>query len=411
MSVLAARILGGESFGKYAIVQNTLLTVAGVVQLGITYSATKHIAEFRTVDPAKAGRIVAVCTIMVPSLGLLGALLTACAAPLIASRALGSPVLAWPIAIGSAYVLFNASNSYQVGAFIGLERYKSMVMPGVLSAVAGIAAIALGCRLGGLYGAVGALSLSAAVRWLVHRRALAKALLSLGIIVRFERLFEEARVLADFAIPAAISGYILMPSTWLAYSFLVRQHDGYLEMAVFSVAQTVRTMVMVAPLLMNSVGLSILNNVLRGSVSTAYGSVRKMNFLVITTVATIAAIIVAICGRFILHCFGKGYDDRAYVVLSIMLLSAVVESAFLALYQHLQANCRMWTALFTVAVPWQFAFLVSAYSLIPHLGAAGLAWSYLIGVATALVCTIIVLSATPNTLTNRHKYQLRQFMC
>ncbi len=49
----------------------------------------------------------------------------------------------------------------------------------------------------------------------------------------------------------------------------------------------------------------------------------------------------------------------------------------------------MWLALFTIAIPWQTAFVASAFFLIPRFGAAGLAGAYLAGMSVALIATAI----------------------
>ena len=51
-----------------------------------------------------------------------------------------------------------------------------------------------------------------------------------------------------------------MPMIWLANSFLVRQPGGYGEMALYSAANNLRILVLFLPNVMNSVGLSVLNN-------------------------------------------------------------------------------------------------------------------------------------------------------
>lgn len=390
VTIIVARLLGKLSFGQYAMVQSTLMTVSGLAQLGVSYSATKHIAEFRSVDRVKTGRIVGLCSIVCPGLGILGALAIAVSAHILALHALNSPQLTLPLILGAAFVLFTATNSYQTGALVGLEQYRCLVSPGAISTAVTIVLVAAGSLVRGLNGAVAGVSAGAALRCLLHHRVLAQALKRLDIPVRYDHLRQEAYIFYDFAIPAAIAGYILMPSAWLANSLLVRQENGYAHMAAYSAAQTFRTAVMVLPYLMNSVGLSILNNVRRAAGSRAYKEVRKMNVLVFTALTGAVAAGFALCGRFLLAWFGKGYGEAAYPVLLILLASTVFEATFLALYQSVQASSRMWASLIAISIPWQAAFLFSSYHLIPRMGAVGLAWAYLMGIATALACTALL---------------------
>ena len=57
-AVVVARFLGKEGFGKLGIVQQALSTLGWFAGLGMGYTATKYIAEFRAKDPAKAGRVI-----------------------------------------------------------------------------------------------------------------------------------------------------------------------------------------------------------------------------------------------------------------------------------------------------------------------------------------------------------------
>lgn len=389
ITILVARLLGKLGFGQYAMVQSTLMTVSGLAQLGVSYSATKHIAEFRSVDRVKTGRIVGLCSIICPGLGLLGALVIGLSSHLLAVNALKSPQLTLPLILGAGFVLFNATNTYQTGALVGLEQYRALVSPGGISAGITVVLVAAGSLLWSLNGAIAGVSTGAAVRCYLHHRALANALRKMHIPVRYDHLREEAHILYDFAIPAAIAGYILMPSAWFANSLLVRQENGYAQMAAYSAALSLRTIVMFLPYLINAVGLSILNNVRRAA-GSSYDAVQRMNVLVITGVAAVAATSLGLLGKLLLSLFGKGYSETAYYVLLVLLGAAILESCQIAIYQTVQSRSWMWSSLVAITIPYQLAFLGSAYYLIPRYGAIGLALATALGFTVALACTASV---------------------
>ncbi len=193
------------------MVQSTLMTVSGLAQMGVAYAATKHIAEFRSIDREKTGRIIGLCSIICPALGLAGALMIALAAHILAINLLKSPQLTLPLVFGAIFVLFNAANAYQMGTLIGLEQYRALITPGVASTVATIAMVITGSLIGGLNGAVAGLSAGMAGRCVLHHRTLSQALDRLGIRVRYEHLREELHIFYDFAIPAALAGYLILP--------------------------------------------------------------------------------------------------------------------------------------------------------------------------------------------------------
>ncbi len=160
-SVVVARLLGQIAFGQYAIVLTTLMSVAVLAQTGLAFAATKYIAEFRTVDPARTGRILGLCAIFGPVVAVVFALSMAIAAPWVARPVLGSQSLAVPLAVGAVFVIFYAANSYQVGALTGLERYRALAAPAAVCTLLTIVFVALGAKYGGVTGAIAGLSLAA----------------------------------------------------------------------------------------------------------------------------------------------------------------------------------------------------------------------------------------------------------
>ena len=64
VNVIIARILMKQSFGEYAMVQVTVLTMATMAQLATGFTASKYLAEYRSSCPERAGRVMGVCTIV-----------------------------------------------------------------------------------------------------------------------------------------------------------------------------------------------------------------------------------------------------------------------------------------------------------------------------------------------------------
>ena len=63
-SVIAANLLGRQTFGEYAMVQSTVVSLALIAQFAIPYTTTKYLAEFRAQDPERAGRILGMLSIL-----------------------------------------------------------------------------------------------------------------------------------------------------------------------------------------------------------------------------------------------------------------------------------------------------------------------------------------------------------
>jgi len=61
-NVIIANLLGREIFGEYGMIQSTLLTVSGIAQVATGITATKYVAEYRSTDKEKTGRILGLCS-------------------------------------------------------------------------------------------------------------------------------------------------------------------------------------------------------------------------------------------------------------------------------------------------------------------------------------------------------------
>ena len=64
VNLLLANLWGLELFGRYAIVQSTLASLSALAPPTTGATAIKYTAELRTRDPARAGRILGLCSVV-----------------------------------------------------------------------------------------------------------------------------------------------------------------------------------------------------------------------------------------------------------------------------------------------------------------------------------------------------------
>src|SRR5690242_2807203 len=68
-AILLARILGRHDFGALGLAQGTISMFGIFAGCGTSLTATKHIAELRAEQPARAARILGLCTIVACAFG------------------------------------------------------------------------------------------------------------------------------------------------------------------------------------------------------------------------------------------------------------------------------------------------------------------------------------------------------
>ena len=119
--VVIARVLGKEQYGQFGVVQSTISMFAVFAGFGLGQTATKYIAELRTTDPQRAGRIMGLAGLVALLTGVAFAAFLFIFAPWLAKTTLAAPELAPALRIGAFLLLFEAMNGAQVGALAGFE--------------------------------------------------------------------------------------------------------------------------------------------------------------------------------------------------------------------------------------------------------------------------------------------------
>jgi O-antigen/teichoic acid export membrane protein len=390
VNIIVARILMKETFGEYAMVQSTLLMVAALSQLASGYTASKYVAEYRSIDPERAGRIMGLCALVSTLMAGVGAILLIALAPCLAANILKAPHLAVALMIGSGFLFFSSINGYQTGALSGLEAYASLAKAGVASGIVAVTAISLGAWWGGLNGTLIGLSISAFVRCVIHNRWLRLESRVQDITPLYRgSLSREKVIIIKFALPAAIAGYYSMPMIWLANSILVRQPGGYGEMALYASSLSLRMLVLFIPQVINNVSLSILNHIKGSENWQHYNRVYRSNAFIVFLVTLIGGFVVGLFGDTILGVFGKEFSGGEKI-LKILMISTVLEGVAVSLYQHLQVQGKIWSSFFFINVPRETLFLVLAFILVPMIGAVGLSLAYTLSWLLSLVVICIL---------------------
>jgi len=390
-NVVLANILGRTGYGEFGMIQNTVLTLAGVAQFATGFAATKYIAEFRFTDKARTGKILGLCSLVTGVMGGGAMLLLAVCASWLATFTLKAPHLGTGLLIAAVSVLFSVQNGYQVGALAGLESYRAIAKGSCIHGILHLAVCCVCAFLWGLNGALAGFVISSLLRWWIFSLALHNESVIQGIAVSYKYVWQEREIILKFALPAALSGVSSMLALWAANTFLVRQAAGFSHMGLYSAANSFRSMILFLPLLVNNVGMSLLNSQKGAQDEVRYKKVFWFNLVAIGSIAVFGAAAVSLSGSWILRIFGKDFVD-GYKVLLILVLSTIPESLAIAAAQVIQSREKMWLSFFAIALPKDAMILMLAYRLTPDNGAAGLAWAYTVAWSLTLIVVITIVA-------------------
>jgi len=125
-TVLVARMLGKTGFGELGMIRSTVGMFGIFAGFGLGLTATKLVAEFRSSDPSRAGRIISFSWKVAMLTGGLMALGLFVVATWLAEHTINAPHLTGVLRIGGLILFINALNGAQTGALAGFEAFKTI---------------------------------------------------------------------------------------------------------------------------------------------------------------------------------------------------------------------------------------------------------------------------------------------
>jgi O-antigen/teichoic acid export membrane protein len=343
--------------------------------LGLGLTATKYVAEFRTRDPERAGRIIALgCAVAIVSGGLVTLGLLAYG-PLLAAKTLNAPELTDELRIGSVLLFLNALNGAQTGALAGFEAFRVIARINIVRGLIAFPVTVVAVLLWHLPGAVWALVVIAAVACFLSQVSLRRQCTAYGIQTRLRSGWAERRVLWTFSAPALLSGALVGPAIWAANTMLVNQPGGYAEMGVFSAATQWRSAIGFIPGVLAQFALPLLSNLNGERDASRYGKALRLNLILTAAAAIVIALPVALGAPQIMRLYGHGFQ-QGWLVLVLSSATAVLICINNVVGMAILSAGSVWVG-FSFNLMWAAVLLAGCYRFIPTNHAVGLAGSML----------------------------------
>jgi O-antigen/teichoic acid export membrane protein len=391
-SVICARLLTKTGFGELGMIQSTVGMFSIVAGLGLGMTATKYVAEHRTDDPRKAGRLLALTSAVAVISGAVMSIALILLAPLLSEKSLVAPRLAGPLALAAGMLFFGAVNGAQTGALSGFEAFKTIARVNLSSGLLSFPLVVVGVWRWGLNGAVAGLVLSVAVNCLLNNLAIRKECAAADVPYVFHECWQEWPVLWRFSLPAFLSSSIQGPIMWLANTALVHQPGGYGELGVVNAAQQIRMMLFLIPSMAFAPVLPILSN-LGGEQDDgdASGLVRQVTLLGCLTLFPAAVLLTAIA-PWALGVYGRDFATRPQI-LTWAMVTLMINGIGVAVAQVIFSSGRAWIGLLVNAC-WAAVFLPGAYLALGPMGGTGYMMCFALGHLAMLLSVVIYLKRT-----------------
>ena len=372
---MLARFLGKEGFGELGILQSTIGSLGVLAGFGLGITATKHVAEFKSKDPSKAGRIMALSSLTAMISGGFISLILLILAPWLATTALAAEQLSGVLQIAAGLVFLNALNGSQTGALSGLEAFKAIAILNAMAGIYGFLFIVTGAYLRGLHGAVLGMLITIALSLILNHIALQRTASKHDMPLTYAGCGKEWKVLGTFSLPSMLSSLVVSPANWACAALLVNQANGYAEMGIFNAANQWHMAILFFPSIVSSTALPIMASYQAENQQFPYVKTLKWSLFANLAAALVLAIPVILLSPFIMASYGETFRS-GWDTLALLVFSTVIVSSLGAIGQAITAIGKMWWA-FALNVFWAVALLSSFWLLRQH-GAFGLATANLI---------------------------------
>lgn len=374
-AILAARIIGKAVYGELGIIQSTVGMLGAFAGFGMGTTATKYVAELRNNDPAKAGRIIALSSLVSWSVSLVLMVALYIGAPWLCLHTLVAPHLTGYVRISGLLLVVSGVNGAQLGVLSGFEAFKSIARVSAFTGLLNFPLIVGGALVLGLPGIIWGMVLAQAIGCLLNMYALRREADRYSIPISFLSCMSEMPVVWRYSAPAVLGSALISVVNWIAATMLVRRPNGYGEMGSFNAANQWFNALMWLPYIISGVTLPVLAERLGAADKPNTVKLLKMTFRINAAFVLPVMAIGCLLSPYIMKSYGKGFAG-GWPTLIVVLMTAAVLSLELIVGELIAAAGHMWLGLVS-NIGWGLIFLGTT-PLFLKWGAFGLASSRLV---------------------------------
>jgi len=344
-TVLIARALHLENYGRYGLLFSTISTLSPIVSLQLPYSVIYFVSRFQASDPAKAGAIV-----------LLGRRLTLATtlAALIASALFARPLsvwlfdddgYAWPVVLGGVILLATVQAGLSDTLLQASERFRTLAIARVSTALVGLAALVPVMIYAPTLTAVLAVIAGGSVIRLIAVAVPARRLSApLVAQTNLRQALGSARAIVDFSLPSGLLSVVTGLSVWTGNYVLTRRPSGYHDLGIINTGLQWRTPILVVMASLASAILPMLGRYLGASEHEQTRRLQRYHVWLNLTVALGFSVIAVLGSSLILALYGPSFRGQNFLF-ALFLIPLVPTAYVTARQQELVADGRMWQQL------------------------------------------------------------------
>ena len=338
--VFVARFLGKDVYGEYGIIKATLMSVAIFSTLGLGYTATKYVAEYKESNPDYIPLILKYARNITIVLSTIMAIILFSFAPYISSVVLEAPHLLTPLRLVSTWLIFSAFTTTQLGVLAGFGAFKEMAK---INAVLGVVTFLLTVSftyLWSLTGALFALLLIQVLNCFLNYRLIDTLLVDYkNTKVYKDKVFLKEMLI--FSLPISLQEGFYALTSWLISMILIK-YSNYGEFGLYSAALQWSTVVLFIPAIMRNVILSHLAQSINNA--DKFDRTLKLTIFINLITTLIPVLIIFMFSDIIALIYGENYNGLGTLI-NIAVFSTIFMSISNVLSQVYMSKGLNWIML------------------------------------------------------------------
>lgn len=259
VGIYLARILGIAEFGRLAVIQSTILMVAGFGQAGIGLSATKHIATLRSSDQRRTGSIIGFTLLFTATSAAAICLLLVLFAAQAGSALLPGSRISTELRLSGIWVFFELISLVQLRILAGLEAFHGSAKINLWQSIFLVPAAVAGAWYAGLAGTVIALASVSLLSCIVGQWVLEGECARFGIKISYRDVWRE-RGMLQMSSMVWLSSIAMNTTTWFVGILLARQPMGVYQFGLYNAAGRFQNLLLFLPMRIFEVSIPVLSN-------------------------------------------------------------------------------------------------------------------------------------------------------
>lgn len=385
-SILTARWLGAEDFGRLGLIQFTLNTLVTFIAPSFGWSLMRIAATLRDHDTSALSELSSAVLQVGSLVSLILAVVLSAFAPWVCTSWFNDMGAQTALRIAALSVFANGVFTLQVSILAGFEAFRESAILNTLRGVLLATLMAGGAYWSGLNGAAWGFTLSSYLSALAGGVFLVHLFRERRLTVRRASWRRGASVLRDMSLPSFLSTVLSSITMWVGSILLARVPNGLAQVALFNAANHWKTVLLFLPTQISQSTAPILANLWSGGELGRLRVLVRTSLLLNLATAGVPCLIIIFAAAPILQLYQLGSATDA-LALRLLALSGVMTALCSVLGYTMIAMGRLWQGLAANTV-WAVVFLAIAGWTLDR-GAVGISVAYLVSQSLLFVVSLL----------------------